>query len=251
MEIGVITIFPQIFEILNHGVIGRGKDKGLYNLEVINPRDFTDDSYRSVDDYPFGGGVGMVMKIEPIMKAYNSFLANHKKPFVILTDPKGVEMDDELVNGLVAEENLLIICGRYEGIDDRIDEIIDLKVSLGDFVLSGGEIPALAIIDSVVRKIPGVIGKSKSYEDDSFSMGMLDNSYYTRPAEFESLKVPDVLLSGYHKKIKEYRMKERIIKTLMLKPEILNDRHFSKEEINLLKDIYETLGYILKRENNA
>ena len=251
MEIGVVTIFPQIFEILDYGVIGRGKNKGLYNLDVINPRDFTNDSYRSVDDYPFGGGVGMVMKIEPVMKAYDFFLSNHKKPFVVLTDPKGVELSDELVNSLVSKESLLIICGRYEGIDSRIDEIIDLKVSLGNFVLSGGEIPALAIIDSVVRKIPGVIGKTESYEDDSFSMGMLDNSYYTRPAEFKSLKVPDVLLSGYHKKIKEYKMKERILKTLMLKPEILNGHNFSEEEIKLVKDIYEALGYILKRENNA
>lgn len=251
MEIGVITLFPQLFEVLNYGVIAKGKEKGLYNLNIINPRDFTEDSYRTVDDYPFGGGVGMIMKIEPIMKAYNHYVSTHQKPFVILTDPKGVELTDDIVNGLVDKKSLMIICGRYEGIDERVKEIVDLEISLGDFVLSGGEIPALAIIDSVVRKIPGVIGKNKSYQDDSFSMGMLDNSYYTRPANFQGFEVPEVLLSGHHQKIKEYRFKERILKTLLMKPEMLSNKKFSKEELLILKDLFQKLSNIIKKENDA
>lgn len=252
MEITVLTLFPEIFKILDYGVIGRGKEKGLYNLNTINPRDFTEDSYRTVDDYPFGGGVGMVMKAEPIFKAYESYLSSSDdKPFVVLMDPKGIIIDDSVVKELSFVKSLMIICGRYEGIDARVENIVDLKLSIGNFVLSGGEIPALALIDALVRKIPGVLGKEKSHEDDSYSMGMLDNSYYTRPAVFNGMEVPKVLLSGNHKKIWEYRIKERILRTLMNSPDLLREYSFSRDEKKVLKDIFEELKSIIERESHA
>jgi tRNA (guanine37-N1)-methyltransferase len=248
MEITVLTLFPEIFSVLDYGVIGRGKEKGLYNLNTINPRDFTKDSYKTVDDYPFGGGIGMVMKPEPIFKAYESYISSNEKPFVISMDPKGVIVDDDIITDLSEINSLMIICGRYEGIDGRVDSIVDIKLSIGNFVLSGGEIPALVLIDAVVRKIPGVLGKKESYQDDSYSMGMLDNSYYTRPSVFKGMKVPEVLLSGNHKKIWEYRLKERILRTLMDSPNLLKKYDFSRDEIKILKNISEELNSIIGRE---
>ncbi len=253
MEITVVTLFPEIFDVLNYGVIGRGKQNGLYDFNILNPRDFTKDSYRTVDDYPFGGGVGMVMKIEPIVKAYRKYVQEHNtKPFVILMDPRGVTLDDSLVKELSKQNSLMLICGRYEGIDERVNSIVDLKLSIGNFVLSGGEIPALALIDSITRRIPGVVGKQTSYQEDSYTMGMLDHSHYTRPARFEDMKVPDVLLSGHHEKIAMYRLKERLLSTLMKDPQLLKEYDFSPEELKLLKNLYFELRKILKeKESNA
>ncbi|MGL4954936.1 MAG: tRNA (guanosine(37)-N1)-methyltransferase TrmD, partial [Cetobacterium sp.] len=195
-------------------------------------RDFAEGKQRQCDDMPFGGGAGMVMKPEPLLKALEQ---NGGK--VIYTSPQGVRLNQKLACDLAQEKEITIIAGHYEGIDERvIDSKVDLEISLGDFVLTGGELPAMVISDSIIRLIPGVI-KKESYENDSFYNGLLDYPHYTRPAEYEGLKVPDVLMSGHHKNIDEWRLKQSLKRTLERRPELLKDREFSKLEIKLLKEI--------------
>lgn len=235
MKINILTLFPEFFNSFKeHSIIKRAVERKQVEINIVNIRDFAEGKHKQCDDIPFGGGVGMVMKLEPLLKALEK---NHGK--VIYTSPQGVKLNQVLVCELASEEEITIIAGHYEGIDERVvDSRVDLEISLGDFVLTGGELPAMVISDAIVRLLPGVI-KKESYENDSFYNGLLDYPHYTRPAEFEGLKVPEVLMSGHHKNIAEWRLKQSLKRTLKRRPELLKDREFSKLEKKLLKEIKE------------
>lgn len=235
MKINIVTLFPELFKgFKEHSIIKRAIERELVNLNIVNLRDYAEGKHKQCDDIPFGGGAGMVMKPEPLFKALNS-LGGLK----IYTSPQGRTFNQELACKLATEKEITIVAGHYEGIDERVIESkIDVEISLGDFVLTGGEIPAMTIADAIIRLIPDVI-KKESYENDSFFNGLLDYPHYTRPAEYEGLKVPDVLLSGHHKNIDEWRLKESLRRTYKRRPKLLKNREFSKLESKLFKEIKE------------
>jgi tRNA (guanine37-N1)-methyltransferase len=223
---------------LSESIIKRAIENELIKINIINIRDYTFDKHKQVDDTPFGGGGGMVLKPEPLFRA----LENLKNSKIIYTSPQGETLTQDLVKELSKEEEITIIAGHYEGIDERvIDEFVDLEISIGDYVLTGGELPAMIITDAISRLIPGVLGNSASYENDSFYNGLLDYPHYTRPAEYNGLKVPDVLLSGHHKNIEIWRKKESIKRTYIRRPDLikekLKNKEFSKLELKLLNEI--------------
>ncbi|MFA6142829.1 MAG: tRNA (guanosine(37)-N1)-methyltransferase TrmD [Candidatus Omnitrophota bacterium] len=220
MRIGVLTLFPKMFEgILGESILKRAQNKGLVAIKVHNLRDWTSDSHKTADDKPFGGGPGMVMKIEPIFAALREL---KKKSRVILLTPQGVRLDQPLARKLAKEKSLILICGHYEGVDERARALADEEISIGDYILTCGEIPALALMDSIVRLIPGVLGDNRSTADESFEDDLLEYPQYTRPADFEGMKVPEILLNGDHKKIEEWRRKEAIKRTKARRPDLLN-----------------------------
>ena len=237
MKINILTLFPAMFGgFKGESIIKRAINSGALEINIIDIRDYTFDKHNTADDTPFGGGAGMVLKAEPIFKALENTSGK-----VIYTSPQGVTLNQNLSNELSSEEEITIIAGHYEGIDERvIEEKVDLEVSIGDFVLTGGELPAMVIADSIARLLPGVINKD-SYEQDSFYNGLLDHPHYTRPAEFDGLKVPDILLSGHHKNIELWRKKESLKRTYLRRPDLLKDREFTKGEKKLLKEIVEEL----------
>lgn len=222
MKIDVLTLFPSVIEsYLNESIIKRAIEKNKVQINVYNIRDYSKDSHSRVDDYSYGGGAGMVLMPQPIFDAVKSLKNNDS--YVILMTPQGKKYNQKIAHKLTNIKHIIIICGHYEGFDERIRTLADLELSIGDFVLTGGEIAALAIIDSTVRLIDGVINK-KSYEDDSFENGLLDYPVYTHPAIFEGLKVPDVLLSGHHENIRKWRLEEQIKRTKERRPDLLEKR---------------------------
>lgn len=235
MKINILTLFPDFFNSFKEeSIIGRAVDSGKLEINVVNIRDYCFDKHKQADDIPFGGGAGMVMKPEPLVRALNEL-----KGKVIYPSPQGKHFNQQLAIELSEEKEITIICGHYEGIDERVVEnYVDMEISVGDFVLTGGEIPAMLIADCVARMVPGVI-KKESYENDSFFNGLLDYPHYTRPAEFEGMKVPDVLMSGHHKNIDEWRLKQSLKRTLERRPDILEGREFTKLEKKLIKQIEE------------
>ncbi|MGL4403763.1 MAG: tRNA (guanosine(37)-N1)-methyltransferase TrmD [Fusobacteriaceae bacterium] len=235
MKINILTLFPDFFNnFKEESIIGRAISSGKLEINVVNIRDYCFDKHKQADDIPFGGGAGMVMKPEPLIRALKEL---HGK--VLYPSPQGKHFNQQLAIDLSLEKEITIICGHYEGIDERIvQNYVDIEVSVGDFVLTGGEIPAMLIADCVARMVPGVI-KKESYENDSFFNGLLDYPHYTRPAEFEGMTVPDVLLSGHHKNIDEWRLKQSLKRTLERRPDILEGREFTKLEKKLLKQIKE------------
>jgi len=237
MKINILTLFPAMFAgFKSESIIKRAINSGSLEINIIDIRDYTTDKHKTADDTPFGGGAGMVLKAEPIFRALENTDGK-----VIYTSPQGVTLNQNLSNDLSSEEEITIIAGHYEGIDERvIEEKVDLEISIGDFVLTGGELPAMVIADSIARLLPGVI-KKDSYEQDSFYNGLLDHPHYTRPAEIEGLKVPETLLSGHHKNIELWRKKESLKRTYLRRPDLLEGREFTKEEKKLLKEIVEEL----------
>ncbi|MDJ0557029.1 MAG: tRNA (guanosine(37)-N1)-methyltransferase TrmD [Microcoleaceae cyanobacterium MO_207.B10] len=223
MRFDIITLFPEFFTApLNIGLLGKALVKDIAQVHLINPRDYTTDKYRKVDDESYGGGVGMVLKPEPIFAAVES-LPNLSQREVILLTPQGERMCQKLFRQLATEYNqLILICGNYEGIDERVNNLVTREVSLGDFVLTGGEIPALALINGVVRLLPGTVGKLESLQHESFESGLLDYPHYTRPANFRGWKVPEVLLSGNHAEIEKWRYQQQIERTKSRRPDLLN-----------------------------
>ncbi|NLZ25717.1 MAG: tRNA (guanosine(37)-N1)-methyltransferase TrmD [Clostridiales bacterium] len=215
MRFEVLTIFPEMFDVLNIGIIGRAVKEGKFELNISNIRDYSKDKHRKTDDAPFGGGAGMVMTPQPIVDAIRAVDPEHKLKRIYLS-PKGVTFNQRLVKELSKEENgILLLCGSYEGIDERVIQLeIDMELSIGDFVLTGGELPAMCVINAVARYIEGVLGSNESTEEESFSDGMLEYPHYTRPQVFEGLEVPEVLLSGNHAEIRKWRrmMSENITK---------------------------------------
>ena len=236
MIFDVITLFPGIFESpLNESIIKRAIDKGIIEVRLHSLRDFTHDKHRVVDDTPYGGGSGMVMKVEPIVEAIESL--RKEDSTVILLSPQGSPFNQSAAKKLSFKKHLIFICGRYEGIDERVASYVDEVISLGDFVMTGGEVAALAIIDSVARLIPDVLGSHDSTEEESFSWDILEYPHYTRPAEFRGEKVPSHLISGNHEKIRQWRRKEALRKTLKTRPDIIEKLELSDEDKGYLEDI--------------
>lgn len=237
MKFDILTLFPEMFDSLNQSIIGKGQEKGLININLINIRDFSKDKHNKVDDTPYGGGVGMVINPTVVYDAYKSIENENAK--VIYMSPQGKVLNQSKVKELAQEDNLIILCGHYEGIDQRvIDEIVDEEISIGDYVLTGGEIPAMVLIDSVSRYIEGVIKKDSTCEE-SFSEGLLEYPQYTRPEIFRDKKVPEVLLSGNHQNIRKWRREQSIKNTYTKRPEILNNLELSETDLNILKNLKE------------
>ena len=226
LQFDIITIFPNVFvPILNESIIKRAKGKGLVKINLHNLRDFSLDKHKKVDDRPFGGGPGMLMRPEPIFRSVASIKLEAKKnklrSKVILLSPQGKKLNQALARKLSKENNLVLICGHYEGIDERVREIVDEEISIGDYVLTGGELPAMVLVDSVTRLIPGVLGDKESLSQESFENNLLEYPHYTRPAVYKKMKVPEVLTSGNHVKIAEWRKKKAILKTKEKRPDLL------------------------------
>ena len=219
MKFDVLTLFPEMFEILNQSIIGKAIEKELIDIHLINIRDFSKDKHKKVDDTPYGGGAGMVMKPDVVYDAYQSIKDRNAK--VIYMSPQGKPLNQKKVEELSKENHLIILCGHYEGIDQRVlDKIVDEEISIGDYVLTGGEIPAMVLIDSVSRYVEGVL-KEDSIKEESFSNGLLEYPQYTRPEVFEGMKVPEVLLSGHHENIEKWRKEKSLEMTKKKRPDIL------------------------------
>ena len=238
MRIDIITVLPEMLEgFFNCSIMSRAQKKGIAEMHIHNLRDYAYDRYRKVDDYPFGGFAGMVMKIEPIDRCISALKAEREYDEIIFTSPDGEQFNQPMANSLSLAKNLIILCGHFKGIDYRIREhFITKEISIGDYVLTGGEAAALIVSDAVIRLLDGVILED-SHEDDSFSNGLLEYPQYTKPVEFEGKKVPDVLLSGHHANIRRWRLKESLRKTMRRRPDLLETRAFSKEEEKLLEEV--------------
>lgn len=245
MWIGAVSLFPDMFSaVTDYGITGRAVREGLVTFEAWNPRDFTHDRHRTVDDRPYGGGPGMLMKIQPLRDAIHAARASAPgKACVVYMSPQGEKLNQSVVESLAAEESLILLAGRYEGVDERlITAEVDREVSLGDFVLSGGELAAMTVIDAVTRLIPGALGHAQSAEQDSFADGLLDCPHYTRPEVYEGQAVPEVLLGGHHEQIRLWRLKESLRRTRERRPDLLEQRELTGEERRLLEEIINEPG---------
>ena len=238
MHIGLVTLFPEIFNALNYGITGRAIRNKIIELTISNPRDFTQDIHRTVDDRPYGGGPGMVMKAEPLLAAINAtkdIMGRESK--VIYFTPQGRPVDQTLIKKTATENKIIFIAGRYEGIDERVMQLaVDDEWSVGDYILSGGEFAALVLIDAVTRLLPGALGDSESAQQDSFGNGLLEYPHYTRPEQVFGLDVPKVLISGDHATIAKWRLKESLGRTWLRRPELLKSKELTKEEQALLDE---------------
>lgn len=243
LQVDVITLFPEMFDAVRRsGVTGRAAERGVYELVLWNPRAFTSDNYRTVDDRPYGGGPGMVMLAEPLEKAIAAAKARQARAGagqsrVVYLSPQGRLLDQGLVERLTYLSGLVLLAGRYEGVDERLlAREVDEEISIGDYVLSGGELPAMVLIDAVVRQLPGVLGDPESASQDSFADGLLDCPHYTRPENYRGEAVPAVLLSGHHAQISRWRLKQALGRTWLRRPDILERRGLSEEERSLLEE---------------
>lgn len=240
MQFDVLTLFPEMFNILNESIIGRAKEKGLINVNLINIRDFSKNKHKKVDDTPYGGGAGMVIQPDVVYDAYKSVITNNEKSEktrVIYMSPQGKKLDQQKVEELSKQEHLILLCGHYEGIDQRVlDSIVDEEISIGDYVLTGGELPAMVLIDSVSRYVEGVL-KDGSTTEESFSQGLLEYPQYTRPEVFEGQQVPEVLRSGNHQMIDKWRREQSLKRTLEKRPDLLEEVDLSDEDKKILEKI--------------
>ena len=235
MKIDIITLFPNMFTgFLNESIIGRAIKENKVEINLVNLRDYTLDKHGHVDDTPFGGGAGMVLMCQPVFDCIKSIRKDNS--IVIMMTPQGKKYNQKVAKELTLKDHLIILCGHYEGFDERIRSIVDLEISIGDYVLTGGEIPAMAITDSIVRLIDGVI-EDDSHEFDSYSNWMLEHPQYTKPRIYEGLEVPEVLCNGNHKEIEKYKLKESLRRTYLRRPDLLESHELSKEEKILLDEI--------------
>ena len=239
----VVTLFPEMFDaLLDHGITRRAMDSGIFALKAWDPRQFATDNYRRIDDRPYGGGPGMVMMAEPLQAAIEAARAAQREagiaaPQVVLMSPQGQRLGEALVRRLSAEPGLVVIAGRYEGVDERlVRRSVDLEVSIGDYVTSGGELPAMVLIDCIVRRLPGSLNDAESASQDSFSAGLLDWPHYTRPEEWNDARVPDVLLSGNHAAIARWRRKQALGRTWDRRPELIDEKSLAREDRQLLEE---------------
>lgn len=237
MIIDVLTLFPDFFyDMLNWSIIGRAVENNIVEINSINIRDFSKNKHKKVDDYPFGGGPGMVMNPEPIYDAISSVKSIDSK--VIYLSPQGKKLNQKILNDLSKESHLILLCGHYEGIDNRvIENYVDEEISIGDYVLTGGEIPAMVLIDGITRLLPGVLSTDESFLDESHYNGILEHPQYTRPRVFNDLNVPEVLLSGNHQKINDWKTYESLKSTLIKRPDLLNNIDLDKKSIDLIRKI--------------
>lgn len=249
MQIDAVALFPEMFDaVLRYGVTGRARDRGLYRFHAWNPRDFTEDSYRTVDDRPYGGGPGMVMLAEPLERAIEAAKARQRqegvaRPRVIYLSPQGRLLDQGVVLELRTLAGMVLVAGRYEGVDERlVARQVDEEISVGDYVLSGGELAAMVLIDAVVRQLPGALGDEQSASQDSFAHGLLDCPHYTRPEVYQGMAVPPVLLSGNHAQIERWRLKQALGRTWLRRADLLARRGMSEEERRLLEEFKQEYG---------
>lgn len=236
----VLTLFPDMFRaVLGDSIINRAAEKGIIELNFIDIRDFTKNKHRKVDDYPYSGGGGMLMAAQPIYDAYQSIVKDlDYKPFTVYMSPQGKVFTQKTAVELSEYKHIVILCGHYEGVDQRVlDMIVDAEISVGDFVLTGGEIPAMAVIDAVSRMIPGVLSNENSYSDESHFSGLLEYPQYTRPEEFMGVRIPDVLISGHHANINKWKRQEALRNTLKKRPDMLEKAELSKEDLEFLESI--------------
>lgn len=234
LKIDILTLFPEMFDVFNHSIIGRALKNNIINIQTHNIRDFTKDKHRKVDDYPYGGGAGMVMAAQPVVDCIRN-VKRHNMGKVIFLGPRGRTFNQEIAEKLSKEKELIFVCGHYEGIDERMYRHIDMEISLGDFVLTGGEVACIPIVDSICRMIPGVLSKSESYMEESFYSGLLEYPQYTRPETYEGEKVPDVLISGHHENIRKWRKLQSLKITMDRRPDLIAKYSINKEELDLLK----------------
>lgn len=235
----MLTLFPDIFKpVLNESIIGRAQEKKIIEINTINIRDFSLDKHRKVDNYPYGGGTGMVMMAQPIYDAYLSIVEKlDYKPKVIYLSPQGKLFHQKMAERLKEEKHLILLCGHYEGIDERIiEEIVDEEISIGDYVLTGGELPAMVLIDCISRLVPGVLASEESYSDESLYNGLLEYPQYTRPSEFRGKKVPEILLTGHHANINKWRRRQSIKRTYIKRPDLFEKLDLSDEDRRLLEE---------------
>jgi tRNA (guanine37-N1)-methyltransferase len=238
----ILTLFPAIFESpLRESLIGKARDKGLLHFNIVNIRDFATDVHHTCDDAPFGGGAGMVMKVEPVHGAMAHIDATGGRPRYVLLTPHGRPFDHDTAERFAHVPHLALVCGRYEGVDERILSLVDEEISLGDYVLSGGEAAALVIIDAVARLVPEVLGNDESAIDESFRKGLLEYPQYTRPREFLDMAVPEVLLSGNHEEIRKWRRKESLRRTMLRRPDLMEAFRPTKEDVALIRQITEEI----------
>lgn len=245
MKFDVLTLFPEMFEnVVSTSMMGRARDKELVDINLINFRDYTQNKHGKVDDYPFGGGQGMVIKPEPVFYAMEDIgLPQDKSERTVYLTAQGKPYTQKKAQELSKLKRVILICGHYEEIDERIrQELVDEEISIGDYILTGGEIPAMVLMDSIIRLIPGVLGDESSAWDESFVKGLLEYPHYTRPAEFRSLEVPEVLLSGNHEAIRRWRRKESIRRTLRVRPELLKKPDLTDEDRAILEEIKKEEG---------
>ena len=235
MHVDVITIFPRMFDsVLGSSILKRAVEKGKLSVKVHNLRDYAEGRHQNTDDTPYGGGAGMVMKVEPIVKCLKA-VEKKKKGFKILLTPAGKTFDQAMAKKLAKKKNIILVCGHYEGFDRRVADYVDEEVSIGDYVLTGGEIPAMAIVDAVTRLLPGVLGNAESIKNESFMENLLDYPHYTRPAVFKGKKVPEVLLSGNHALIEAWRKEEALKLTKKIRPDLLKST--AKKEVRKLEGV--------------
>ncbi len=238
LNITVVTLFPEMIDaVTEYGVTGRAVNNGLLNVSAVNPREFVDGPHKSVDDRPYGGGPGMVMMVEPLQKAIHHARKKLPNARVVYLSPQGKKLDQTAVKQLAGKADLILVSGRYEGVDQRlIDQEVDEEWSIGDYVVSGGELPAMVLIDAMARMIPGVLGDPASAEEDSFEDGLLDCPHYTRPETIAGLSVPEVLLSGDHEAIRKWRVKQAVGRTWQQRPDLIEDIELSEEQARLLAE---------------
>lgn len=236
MKIDYLTLFPEMFDgVLNHSILKRAQDKNIIEVNTVNFRDYAENKHNQVDDYPYGGGQGMVLKPEPVFNAMKD-LKHTDKTRVILMCPQGRPFSQAIAEELSEAEHIVFICGHYEGYDERIREnLVTNEISMGDYVLTGGELPAMTMTDAIVRLIPGVLGNEQSHQDDSFSDGLLEFPQYTRPREYKGMTVPDVLLSGNHANIEKWRYEQKLIRTLHKRPDLLEKYQLSDKDKEFLE----------------
>jgi tRNA (guanine37-N1)-methyltransferase len=251
MKIDVITIFPDlILPALGAGILKRARDATVLTINVHNLRDFTTDRHRSVDDYPYGGGPGMILKPEPLFAAVRALNPQSTARVIYLT-PQGTLFKQSLAEALSLESHLILICGRYKGVDERVRvKLVTDEISIGDYILSGGEIPALVLIDAIGRVMPRALGNYESAQDDSFSQDLLDHPHYTRPAEFDRMKVPEVLLSGHHEKISRWQYEQSLKRTAERRPDLLKKVDLTTEDIAYLNSLKNLHRWLLFRQED-
>jgi tRNA (guanine37-N1)-methyltransferase len=245
MKIALISLFPEMFNaVTDYGISGRAVKQGLLELASFNPRDYTEDRHQTVDDRPYGGGPGMVMMIEPLRRAIAD--ARHwtgSETLVVYLSPQGKVLNQAAVNDFATQQSIILIAGRYEGIDERLIEAeVDDEWSIGDYVLSGGELPAMVVIDTLIRQLPGALGHGDSAGQDSFAEGLLDCPHYTRPENYQGQEVPEVLLSGNHEKIRRWRLQQSLARTQERRPELMDRLELNKEQQALLREVSNALA---------
>ncbi|ADE71222.1 MULTISPECIES: tRNA (guanosine(37)-N1)-methyltransferase TrmD [Priestia] len=241
MKIDVLSLFPSMFDgVFGESILKKAQEKNAVELNVVNFREYSTNKHQNVDDYPYGGGAGMVLTPQPIFDAVEKLTETAKKPRVVLLCPQGERYTQAKAEELAAEEHLIFICGHYEGYDERIrEQLVTDEISIGDYVLTGGELGAMVVIDSVVRLLPDVLGNNHSAVQDSHSTGLLEHPHYTRPADFRGLTVPEVLMSGNHKKIEQWRQKESLKRTLLRRPDMLEKMELTEEQKKLVAQLKE------------